>query len=140
MGEAKPHRRLFPGVEADAGVDGAVLREIRDGVVGSFTFETSAFSGFVLGYTVSWQVEAQQIAIGLDFGEFDRDGLPEDVSDVVAALETGSPKLLAKWTRDSILIDLKTVPPELDLDVAEIFERVSARAAAAPAPSEGAEG
>ncbi len=61
-------------------------------------------------------------------------------AELVAALETGSPKLLAKWTRDSILIDLKTVPPELDLDVAEIFERVSARAADAPAPSEGAEG
>ena len=50
-------------------------------------------------------------------------------AELAEALERGTPKLLVKWTRDSILVDLKTVPAELDLAVAEIFERVSERGA-----------
>jgi len=39
-------------------------------------------------------------------------------------LEASSPRLLARWTRDALTLDLKTVAPERDLVVAEIFEKI----------------
>lgn len=45
-------------------------------------------------------------------------------AELAAKLESGSPRLLVRWTRDAALLDMKTVPPEQDVVVAEIFEKI----------------
>ena len=45
-------------------------------------------------------------------------------AELAALLEKGAPRLLARWTRDSLFLDMRTLPPELDLVVAEIFEKL----------------
>ncbi|MBP3530415.1 MAG: hypothetical protein J6K25_04435 [Thermoguttaceae bacterium] len=47
-------------------------------------------------------------------------------AELALRLETSSPRLLTRWTRDSLTLDLKTVAPEQDLVVAEIFEKIVA--------------
>ena len=51
---------------------------------------------------------------------------PRGVSpaELAALLEKGAPRLLVRWTRDSLFLDMRTLPPELDLVVAEIFEKL----------------
>ncbi len=44
-------------------------------------------------------------------------------AEFAAKLEKSSPKLLIRWTRDAVLVDMKTLLPEQDLVVAELFER-----------------
>ncbi len=46
-------------------------------------------------------------------------------AELAAFLEKSSPRLLARWTRDTLLLDLRTLPPELDTVVAEIFEKLT---------------
>ncbi|MBQ6828946.1 MAG: hypothetical protein IJO46_13125 [Thermoguttaceae bacterium] len=45
-------------------------------------------------------------------------------AELALLLEASSPRLLARWTRDALTLDLKTVAPERDLVVAEIFEKI----------------
>lgn len=54
-------------------------------------------------------------------------------AEFAAKLETTSPKLLLRWTRDSVLIDMKTLTPEQDVVVFELFERLSKKDASAEA-------
>lgn len=46
-------------------------------------------------------------------------------AEFAAKLEKSSPKLLLRWTRDAVLVDMKTLLPEQDLVVAELFERIA---------------
>ena len=50
---------------------------------------------------------------------------PRDASpaELAVTLEKKSPKLLVRWTRDAVLLDLRTFPAEQDIVVAELFER-----------------
>lgn len=52
-------------------------------------------------------------------------------AELAAKLEKGSPKLLVRWTQDSVLLDLRTLAPENDLLVLEIFEQFDASLRAA---------
>lgn len=47
-----------------------------------------------------------------------------NAAELAATLEKASPRLLARWTRDAVLFDMRTIPPEQDLVVAELFERI----------------
>lgn len=44
-------------------------------------------------------------------------------AEMALSLEKKSPKLLVRWTRDSVLLDLRTFPAEQDIVVAELFEK-----------------
>lgn len=55
-------------------------------------------------------------------------------AELALLLEASSPRLLTRWTRDVLTIDMKTVAPERDLVVAEIFEKI-----ALPEPRSGEE-
>ncbi len=46
-------------------------------------------------------------------------------AELALLLEASSPRLLARWTRDALTLDLKTVAPERDLVVAEVFEKIA---------------
>ncbi|MBQ6828693.1 MAG: hypothetical protein IJO46_11835 [Thermoguttaceae bacterium] len=46
-------------------------------------------------------------------------------AELALLLEASSPRLLTRWTRDALTLDLKTVAPEYDLVVAEIFEKIA---------------
>lgn len=69
-------------------------------------------SNATLGTSATWLVELRPRA--------------RSAAELAADLETGSPKLLVRWTRDALLIDLKTLSPEQDVLVAEVFERIAA--------------
>ena len=46
-------------------------------------------------------------------------------AEFAAKLETTSPKLLVRWTRDAVHVDMKTLLPEQDIVVSELFEQLS---------------
>ena len=46
-------------------------------------------------------------------------------AELAAKFEKLSPKLLVRWTKDSVLIDMKTLPPEQDPVVGELFDRIA---------------
>lgn len=46
-------------------------------------------------------------------------------AELALLLEASSPRLLTRWTRETLTLDLKTVAPEQDLIVAEIFEKIA---------------
>lgn len=46
-------------------------------------------------------------------------------AEFASKLEKLSPKLLVRWTRDSVLLDMKTLLPEQDVVVPELFERMA---------------
>lgn len=48
-------------------------------------------------------------------------------AELAARLEKSSPRLLTRWTKDTILIDMKTLLPEQDVVVGELFERIGRR-------------
>ncbi len=45
-------------------------------------------------------------------------------AELAAKFEKTSPKLLVRWTKDALLIDMKTLPPEQDVVVDELFEKI----------------
>ena len=50
-------------------------------------------------------------------------------AELAAQLEKSSPRLLTRWTKDTILIDMKTLLPEQGVVVGELFERIGRRRA-----------
>lgn len=46
-------------------------------------------------------------------------------AEFAAKLEKTSPRLLARWTQDVLVIDMKTLAPDQDVVVSELFERLS---------------
>ena len=46
-------------------------------------------------------------------------------AELAAKFEKLSPKLLMRWTKESVFIDMKTLLPEQDLVVGELFDRVA---------------
>ncbi|MCF0233356.1 MAG: hypothetical protein HUK22_00095, partial [Thermoguttaceae bacterium] len=46
-------------------------------------------------------------------------------AELAERLKNSSPRLLVRWTRDAALIDVKTVAPEQDLVVHDVFEKLS---------------
>ncbi len=46
-------------------------------------------------------------------------------AELALALEKSSPKLLVRWTRDTILLDLRTFAAEQDIVVSELFDKQS---------------
>jgi len=46
-------------------------------------------------------------------------------AELAARLEAENPKILTRWNKDALLLDMKTIEPEQDALVAEIFERLT---------------
>ena len=46
-------------------------------------------------------------------------------AELAARLEAENPRLLARWNKDALLLDMKTIAPEQDVLVAELFERLT---------------
>lgn len=48
-------------------------------------------------------------------------------AEFAAKLEKTTPSLLVRWNRDVVLLDMRTLPPELDLVVVDVFESLNAQ-------------
>jgi len=46
-------------------------------------------------------------------------------AELAARLEAENPKLLTRWNKDAVLLDMKTIEPEQDVLIVELFERLT---------------